>query len=449
MLTFLKSKGTKNIINIIDSGDGEIKFGNEIKKNKYLILEYAEKKELTRYISMIGNGFSEKKFHAQLLFLKILEAVKEIHKNGVVHRDLKEDNILLDIKFNPKICDFGYSTYINYTKKKIRGTVNYMAPEVLIDKNNCKDYSISEDYIHEYKGGPVDVFALGVILFYITTAKYSFENPCKSDKSYTYIIDHDYNKFWKMQNLNSDLSEDFKNLFVKMVEPNPKERVEINEIENYKWLKEFIVKSDKEKETIESSLCEEFLEREKKIKDSTQKTIETKGGNDVCNGNKDMEEEEAHFNNKDNKIRLFRKGKSLEFYIKIEGPLNKIKFMNDLYNKIEEEYEKNTEYDCKINSIDGKLKFKAFFNVIREEEEKNDEKRRNEVSKKNLESKENKENDEGNEENNLLLRNGCIINIELFKFDKGFLLRFLRKSGNLEDFYKNLKIIYSIAEELL
>jgi serine/threonine protein kinase len=114
LLTFLKNKGTKNIVNIIDSGDEIIKFLDENEKYKYLILEYAEKKELTRYISMIGNGFSEKKSHAQLLFLKILEAVKGIHKNGVCHRDLKEDNILLDIKFNPKISDFGFSTYIQY-----------------------------------------------------------------------------------------------------------------------------------------------------------------------------------------------------------------------------------------------------------------------------------------------------------------------------------------------
>jgi serine/threonine protein kinase len=114
-LNYLKEKGIKNIVNIIDSGDGDYKEGNSSSKKKYLILEYAEKKDLTRYIShnLKNEGFSELDSHAQLLFSKILEAIKAIHESGVCHRDIKTDNILLHNEFNPKICDFGFSTYIN------------------------------------------------------------------------------------------------------------------------------------------------------------------------------------------------------------------------------------------------------------------------------------------------------------------------------------------------
>ena len=125
--------------------------------------------------------------------------------------------------------------------------------------------------------------------------------------------------------------------------------------------------------------------------------------------------------------------------------------MNELYNEINKLYEQNEEYNCQIDCIDGKLKFKATFNIIKKEE---NEIINNEIAENNTEPKEKEENDEKNEGseeslNYILERKECIINVELCNYDKGFLLRFLRKSGELEDFYYNLKILYSCAEDLL
>ena len=154
MLNYLKEKGIKNIVNIIDSGDGDYKEGGNIpSKKKYIILEYEEKKDLTRYIDLMNKGFSELESdtHAQLLFLKILEAIKAIHKSGVCHRDIKTDNILLDNKFNPKICDFGFSTYIKNKKKKRCGTYPYVAPEVWITDKNAPQFAVSKIYISYFE----------------------------------------------------------------------------------------------------------------------------------------------------------------------------------------------------------------------------------------------------------------------------------------------------------
>ena len=432
ILTLLKDKGSKNIINIIYGGIGEMKVGKASKQKQYLILDYAEKKDLSRYLhlaNLSNKGFTES--FAQLLFYKIYEAVKEIHVNQVCHRDLKTENILLDSKFNPKICDFGFSTLITDKEIKICGSKYYVAPEVLLSKEKK----------FKFDGAPVDFFALGVILFNLISGKHSFNKPIKNDDSYKYIISRDYAKFWEKQSLNITPSNEFKELFVKMIDPDPKQRPNIDTIEDYKWIKDFKEKSQKEKEDLEIGLYQEFLKREKKIKESTKKTIKTETINN-CNGedNRGSSDEDGLFDC-NNEIRSFKEGEYMEFSIIIEGNLKQIKFMNDLYLKIEKEYENDKEYECTIDCSKDKLKFKATFTFI----EKEDIKEETETEKKN----ENNEINEENEKNDCFKKKECIIDVELFKYKNGFLLRFLRKSGELEDFYENLKIIYSYAEELL
>jgi serine/threonine protein kinase len=81
---------------------------------------------------------------------------------GVVHRDLKLENILVDEKLNLKVADFGFATYKKIEKlKSYRGTLTYMAPEI-------KEQKI-------YKGKEVDMFSCGVILFIIVQGIFPFK----------------------------------------------------------------------------------------------------------------------------------------------------------------------------------------------------------------------------------------------------------------------------------
>ena len=171
ILEFLKDKNIPNIINLVNSGDGDIVEGNTIHKKQYLILEYAEKGDLSKYINIPGRPLKEN--HAKYFFIKILKAVQALHKNGICHRDLKTGNILLDNKFNPKICDFGFSTYIQKNLKDKLGTPEYMAPEI---------------YKGNYDGEKVDIFALGVILFNLITGIYPFEEAKITNKVYRLIM---------------------------------------------------------------------------------------------------------------------------------------------------------------------------------------------------------------------------------------------------------------------
>ncbi|KND04013.1 ULK/FUSED protein kinase [Spizellomyces punctatus DAOM BR117] len=82
----------------------------------------------------------------------LCRGLRYLHEKGIVHRDLKLQNILLDDKGVVKICDFGFSSFLqqNAALTSVKGTPIYMAPELIRE----------QPYTHA-----IDLWALGVILY--------------------------------------------------------------------------------------------------------------------------------------------------------------------------------------------------------------------------------------------------------------------------------------------
>ena len=176
------TKTKRNVaIKVIDvsTKPGMIAFTNEVRiQNKAAKSKYVC--EMTDCLQVLSEGLGlivMKKYQTDLydscfagseplpdsrikqIFKQICRGVRDLHKNGIAHLDIKPENILIDANGNAALCDFGCS-YFSKKERIIsgikgRGTVKYSAPEV-----------INSD---EYDPFKADIYSLGILLHVIAT----------------------------------------------------------------------------------------------------------------------------------------------------------------------------------------------------------------------------------------------------------------------------------------
>lgn len=151
-VSILKVLDHPNIVKLIDVFDSH--------KYLMLVLEYIEGHELFKNIKILGKD--ECKINK--IAKELLSALDYMNSIGVIHRDIKSENIIIDNETQTvKIIDFGLATfaYPGQVLKVVCGTLGYSAPEMI----SRKGY-----------GPLVDMWSAGVILYTLFTLKLPFHN---------------------------------------------------------------------------------------------------------------------------------------------------------------------------------------------------------------------------------------------------------------------------------
>ncbi|KAK9709731.1 Serine/threonine-protein kinase [Basidiobolus ranarum] len=179
----------------------------------YLFLEYISGGQLLDYI--ISHGKLKEK-NARKFARQICSALDYCHRNSVVHRDLKIENILIGSDGSIKIIDFGLSNLYSPRShlSTFCGSLYFAAPELLSAR--------------AYTGPEVDIWSMGIVLYVLVCGKVPFDD--KSMPALHAKIKRGYVEYpnW--------LSSECKHLLSRMLVTNPVERASMGEVIHHPWM---------------------------------------------------------------------------------------------------------------------------------------------------------------------------------------------------------------------
>lgn len=218
-----------NVIRMISSkSNRKLQIKNQkITNTSYIIYELATYGSLFE-IALVDE-FQRSERIARTMLQQLLSGIDYLHKNGVAHMDIKPENILLGGDFQLKICDFDGAFQQGDAETIGRGTPNYRAPEIIYLRKVQDPYK-------------TDIYSAGIVLFTLLFGHLPCveTEECVGKDMFKLMHSKDTSQFWALhQDLHPELqiSQDFKDLFEKMVCFNPEKRATIQEIKESKWFK--------------------------------------------------------------------------------------------------------------------------------------------------------------------------------------------------------------------
>ena len=124
----------------------------------YFVMDFIEGPSLDRYMAQFGGRLGVRE--AKHLLLPLMDALEDVHRRGIVHRDIAPDNILISGDGTARLIDFGAARYSTGEKTK--------SLDVVL-KHGFAPY---EQYMRRGRQGPwTDVYAMGATFYYAITGK--------------------------------------------------------------------------------------------------------------------------------------------------------------------------------------------------------------------------------------------------------------------------------------
>ncbi len=203
----------KNIVKIYDVG-----FTDKI---QYIVMEYIDGITLTEYIERQGVLKWQDAVH---FTLQILRALQHAHDRGIVHRDIKSQNVMLLADGTIKVMDFGIAHFNRETDKTISekaiGSVHYISPEQ------------AKGEVTDEKS---DIYSVGVMLYEMLTGV----KPFDGDNPVSIALKHMQAVPRRMSEINSSIPEGLEEITMKAMQKQPSERYQtagemIKDIEEFK-----------------------------------------------------------------------------------------------------------------------------------------------------------------------------------------------------------------------
>ena len=184
-----------NIVNLLDVGmDGE---------NRYLVMEYVQGKTLKDVIQERG------RLNAPLacqITIRILSALEHAHKNGIIHRDIKPQNILVHEDGHIKVADFGIARIADsstLTKgENVMGSVHYFSPEQARGEGAT---------------AASDIYSTGIVLYEMLTGRVPFDG----DNPVAVAMQHLHATPAPIQSIAPDVPPQVVRVCMKAMEKNP------------------------------------------------------------------------------------------------------------------------------------------------------------------------------------------------------------------------------------
>ncbi|OOM78268.1 Stk1 family PASTA domain-containing Ser/Thr kinase [Clostridium sp. BL-8] len=212
--TAIATLSDNNIVNILDVGTQE-----EI---NYIVMEYVKGKTLKDIIKQVGKMNYETAISVAVQIAKALDCA---HRNNIIHRDVKPQNILVTEDGVMKVTDFGIAKFSSSetitNTSTIMGSAHYLSPEqakgTFID---CR----------------TDLYSLGVVLYEMVTGRLPFQ----ADTAVTIALKHLQEEVVPPKSINSKVPDSLNQLILKAMEKDP--------IKRYQTAKEMIADLEKIKE---------------------------------------------------------------------------------------------------------------------------------------------------------------------------------------------------------
>lgn len=187
-----------NIVDIYDVG--------EDRGHHFIVMEYVRGTTLKNLIKRRGALTKEE---AQDIMEQITSAIVEAHKRGIIHRDIKPQNILVKADGTIKVVDFGIALAQNSLqltqKDSVMGSVHYLAPELARG---------------EQASAQSDIYALGIVFYELLSG----DVPFKGEQAVEIALKHMREPIKDIRTINPDIPQAMSNIILKACAKNKNNR---------------------------------------------------------------------------------------------------------------------------------------------------------------------------------------------------------------------------------